>query len=82
MSETNSVNKPAFVSELPENVQAAGFLADNVANEDLSGNVAVKDPTAGSYEAIVAGNAAAVGFWRFLEADTGLEVLLITARRA
>ncbi len=82
MSETNSVNKPAFVGELPENVVAAGFLADNVAQQALAGNVAVKDPTAGSYEAIVAGTAAAVGYWRFLEANTGLEVLLITARRA
>ncbi len=52
--------------------------ADVTSQGGTAANI-VKDPTAGSYEALVAGNAAAIGYLRCLDSAGG-EVRIVTCK--
>ncbi len=75
LSLTPSPRRPPlqFCGALPNEAQvtAQGGTASNI----------VKDPTAGSYEAIVAGNAAAIGYLRCKDIDDNV-VYIVTAKPA
>lgn len=59
---TGSVNRPQWEAELTENIKAATILDDNFPTAEQAGETgAVLDPTAGSWEALLAGTACAAG---------------------
>ncbi len=67
----DSVNRPQWEAEVTANIAAAGILDDNFPTAALAGATgAVLDPTAGSWEALLAGNACAAGALVFKTAAT------------
>ncbi len=70
---TGSVNRPQWEAELTENIKAATILDDNFPTAVQAGSTgAVLEPTAGSWEALLAGNACAAGALVF-ETAAGLK---------
>ncbi len=82
----DNVNRPQFTPMLTQDAVAAGILDTNFPTAAAAGDVgaagAVLDPTAGSWEALLAGTACAAGALKFRtvteDGSTGLLIYIPT----
>ncbi len=83
----DNVNRPQFAPMLTQDAVAAGILDTNFPTAAAAGNGgAVLDPTAGSWEALLAGTACAAGALKFRtvtdDGSTGLLIYIPTVAPA